>query len=141
MTPACRNPFCWQRSSRNCSSRTTRPEEISTGCAPRTCMKDCRPRLARMSSASMLTRAILPDGPPVESILMSRYIGGDRRRRAQGVAAGWWRREERVVGDNGKADAGGSARGGSADSFGAKGELRVGDTSYQIYRLDQVNGL
>ncbi len=42
------------------------------------------------------------------------------------------------MGDNGNADSGSSARGGSTDSFGAKGELRVGDTSYQIYRLDKV---
>ncbi len=44
------------------------------------------------------------------------------------------------MGDNGNANSGSSARGGSTDSFGAKGELRVGDTSYQIYRLDQVDG-
>jgi aconitate hydratase len=44
------------------------------------------------------------------------------------------------VGDNGNADSGTSARGGSADSFGAKGELQVGETSYQIYRLDKVDG-
>ncbi|MEP6762346.1 MAG: aconitate hydratase AcnA, partial [Sporichthyaceae bacterium] len=37
-----------------------------------------------------------------------------------------------MVGDNGS---------GSANTFGAKGELRVGDTSYQIYRLSAVDGL
>ena len=44
------------------------------------------------------------------------------------------------MGDNGQADSGSNAKGGSTDSFGAKGELRVGDTSYQIYRLDKVDG-
>ena len=28
----------------------------------------------------------------------------------------------------------------SLDSFGAKSELRVGDASYEIYRLDKVDG-
>jgi aconitate hydratase len=42
-------------------------------------------------------------------------------------------REEPVVGGNG-----GGAR--SVDSFGSKGELRVGDTSYEIYRLAAVDG-
>jgi aconitate hydratase len=44
------------------------------------------------------------------------------------------------VGDIGNAESGSSATGGNTDSFGAKGELRVGDTSYQIYRLDTVGG-
>src|ERR1700709_1688233 len=69
---------------------------------------------------------------------MSRYLGGTEAGRQSPLGYGQddvrTRREETLVTSSSQ---GGAVR----DSFGSKATLEVGGSSYQIYRLDAVDGL